>query len=228
MNKALDSQTKPTRVLNNWALQTLIATYGLENNLFISAYATSPVTSGWENSLSHLDRDPTMGRIRKISFTDQRQSFRSRLQRALSLSSSGSEEIWSLPGSAEGDTTEEESSLQENGSFGNHHNDIAVEDGQESPPHTWSMGPRPEEGLEQPGQANLAEDCNMIALQCAAELMQKLLDNSNSWIATIRSDLEDIRSRLAVVETSMEMMAKEGKNSTTEDNATRRTLRSQQ
>lgn len=59
-------------------------------------------------------------------------------------------------------------------------------------------------------------------------LMQKALDNSNSWIATIRSDLEDIRSRLAVVETAMEMMAKEGKNSTTEDNATRRTLRSQQ
>ncbi|KAJ5032034.1 hypothetical protein NUH16_005086 [Penicillium rubens] len=175
-----------------------------------------------------------MGRIRKIPFTDQRQSFRSRLQRALSLSSSGSEDIWSPPGSAEGDTTEEESSLQENGSFGNHQNDIAVEDGQESPLHSWSMGPRPEEGLEQPGQANLAEDCNMIALQCAVDLdirtklMQKALDNSNSWIATIRSDLEDIRSRLAVVETAMEMMAKEGKNSTTEDNATRRTLRSQQ
>ncbi|CAG8893185.1 unnamed protein product [Penicillium nalgiovense] len=209
---------------------------------FISACATSPVTSGWENSLSYLDTDPTMGRIRKIPFTDQRQSFRSRLQRALSLSSSGSENIWSPPGSAEGDTTEEEPSLQENG---NHHNDIVVEDGQESPPHTWSMGPRPEEELEQPGQANLAEDCNMIALQYIrtklvmrrirertkadfSRLMQKSLDNSNSWIATIRSDLEDIRSRLAVVETAMEMMAKEGKNSTTEDNATRRTLRSQQ
>ncbi|OQE57530.1 hypothetical protein PENNAL_c0394G05335 [Penicillium nalgiovense] len=158
-----------------------------------------------------------MGRIRKIPFTDQRQSFRRRLQRALSLSSSGSEDIWSPPGSAEGDTTEEESSLQENGSFGNHHNGIAAEDGQETSPHTWSMGPRPEEELEQPRQANLSEDCNMVALQCAAD-----------WIATIRSDLEDIRSRLAVVETTMEMMAKEGKDSTTEDNATRRTLRSQQ
>ncbi|CAG8136426.1 unnamed protein product [Penicillium nalgiovense] len=191
----------------------------------ICSCATSLVTSGWENSLSYVDTDATMGRIRKIPFTDQRQSFRSRLQRALSLSSSGSENIWSPPRSAEGDTTEEESSLQENG---NHHNDIAVQDGQESPPHTWSMGPRPEEELEQPGQANLAENCNMIALQCAAELMQKSLDNSNSWIATIRSDLEDIRSRLAVVETAMEMMTKDGKNSTTEDNVTSRTLRSQQ
>ncbi|KAI1829243.1 hypothetical protein DTO027I6_10165 [Penicillium roqueforti] len=175
-----------------------------------------------------------MGRIRKPPFTDQRQSFRSRLQRALSLSSSGSEDIWSPPSSAAGDTTEEESSFQENGSFGNHRNDIAADDGQESPPHTWSMGPRPEEGLEQPGQANPSEDCNMITLQCAAELdirtksMQNSLDNQNSWITTIRSDLEDIRNRLAVVETAMEMMAEEGENNTTEDNATRRTLRSQQ
>ncbi|KAJ5471570.1 hypothetical protein N7530_008927 [Penicillium desertorum] len=175
-----------------------------------------------------------MGRIRKLPSTDQRQSFRSRLQRALSLSSSGSEDIWSPPRSAAGDTTEEESSFQENGSLGNDGNGIAADDGHESPPHTWSMGPKPEKELEQPGQANISEDCNMIALQCAADLdirtkfMQNSLDNSNGWIATIRSDLEDIRRRLAVVETAMEMMAKEGKNSTTEDNATRRTLRSQQ
>ncbi|CDM32681.1 unnamed protein product [Penicillium roqueforti FM164] len=55
-----------------WALQTLIATSGLENDLFILACATSLVTSGWENSLSHLNTDLTIGRIRKIPFTDQR------------------------------------------------------------------------------------------------------------------------------------------------------------
>lgn len=58
--------------------------------------------------------------------------------------------------------------------------------------------------------------------------IQKTMDNQNSWIATICSDLEDIRSRLAVVETTMEMVAKEGETDTTEGNATRRTLRSQQ
>lgn len=58
--------------------------------------------------------------------------------------------------------------------------------------------------------------------------MQKSLDNQNSWIATIRSDLEDIRSRLAVVETIMEMVAKEGDSDTTKGNAIRRTRRSQQ
>lgn len=58
--------------------------------------------------------------------------------------------------------------------------------------------------------------------------IQKSLDNQNSWTTTILSDLEDIRSRLAVVEAAMEMVAKEGETDTTEGNATRRTRRSQQ
>lgn len=120
-----------------------------------------------ENSLTHLDTDLTMGGIRKLPFTDQRQSFRRRLQRALSLSSSGSEDIWIPPRSAAGDTTEDECS-QEDNSFGNHRNGITADDGQESLLPTWSTGPRPEEELEQPGQ-DLSENCNMIAFQCLAE-----------------------------------------------------------
>ena len=58
--------------------------------------------------------------------------------------------------------------------------------------------------------------------------MQKLLDNQSNRIATICGDLEDIHSRLAVVETAMEMMAKAGENNTIQNNTTRRTLRSQQ
>ena len=108
-----------------------------------------------------------MGGIRKFPFTDQRQSFRRRLKRALSLSSSGSEDIWSPPRSAAGDTTEDECS-QEDDSFGNHRNGITTDDGQESPPRTWSMGPRPEEELEEPGQ-DLSENCKMIIFQCLAE-----------------------------------------------------------
>jgi hypothetical protein len=57
--------------------------------------------------------------------------------------------------------------------------------------------------------------------------MQKLLEDQNRWIATVSSHLEDIRSRLAVVEAAMEMVTKEGENDTTEGNTTRRTLRSQ-
>ncbi|KAJ5033234.1 hypothetical protein NUH16_003150 [Penicillium rubens] len=174
-----------------------------------------------------------MGGIRKLSYNDQRQSFRSRLQRALSLSSSESEDIRSPSRSAVGDTTEDEASFQENDSFGNDRSGSLADDGQEYPSQNRSMSPRPENELELPRQDDLSGDCSMIAFQCVADLdirtksMQKSLDNQNSWMATIRSDLDDIRSRLAVVETAMEMVAKEGENDTTEDNATRRTLRSQ-
>ncbi|CAG7938695.1 unnamed protein product [Penicillium salamii] len=190
-----------------------------------------------------------MGGIRRLSYNDQRQSFRSRLQRALSLSSSESEDIRSPSRSAAGDTTEDEASFQENDSFGNDRSGSLADDGQEYPSQNRSMSPRPENELELPRQDDLSGDCSMIAFQCVADLdirtklvvrptgkeqrltfsrsMQKSLDNQNSWMATIRSDLDDIRSRLAVVETAMEMVAKEGENDTTEDNATRRTLRSQ-
>ncbi|OGE47476.1 hypothetical protein PENARI_c043G10483, partial [Penicillium arizonense] len=161
-----------------------------------------------------------MGGIRKLPLTDQRQSFRRRLQRALSLSSSGSEDIWIPPRSAAGDTTEDECS-KEDDSFGNHRNGMAADDGQESLLHTCSTSPRPDEELEQPGQ-DLSENCNMIAFQCLAELdvrtksMQNSLNNQNSWIGNIRSDLEEIRSRLAVVETAIEMRAKKGESNATE------------
>ncbi|CAG8190141.1 unnamed protein product [Penicillium nalgiovense] len=69
------------------------------------------------------------------------------------------------------------------------------------------MGRRLEEELEQPGQANLAEDCNMIALQCAAEGHPLSVGGRGD---SYRDD------------------GQRGKNGTTEDNATRRTLRSQQ
>lgn len=108
-----------------------------------------------------------MGGVRKFPFTDQRESFRRRLQRALSLSSSGSEDIWIPPRSATGDTTEDECS-QEDDSFDNHRNGIPADDSQESPLHTWNTGSRPEEELEQPGQ-DLTKNCNMIAFQCLAE-----------------------------------------------------------
>lgn len=56
--------------------------------------------------------------------------------------------------------------------------------------------------------------------------MQTSLNNQNSWIETVRSDLEDIRSRLAVVETAMERRAKDGENDVTEAHTSRRSLRS--
>ncbi|CAG8377808.1 unnamed protein product, partial [Penicillium salamii] len=172
--------------------------------------------------------------------------FRSRLQRALSLPPSESEVIRSPSRSPAGDTTEGEASVQENANFGNERVSGLADYDQESPPHRC-RSPRSENELELPRQDDLSRDYSMIALQCLADLdirmklvvrpsgkeqrltfcrsMQKSLDNQNNCIATICSDLEDIRSRLAVVEATMEMVAKEGETDTTNG---RRTLRSQQ
>ncbi|CAG8086866.1 unnamed protein product, partial [Penicillium salamii] len=170
--------------------------------------------------------------------------------RALSLPPSESEVIRSLSRSAAGDTTEDEASVQENANFGNERMSSLADYDQESPSPYRCRSPRSENELELPRQDDLSADCSMIAFQCVADLdirtklvvrpsgteqrltfsrsMQKSLDNQNSRIATIRSDLEDVRSRLAVVETTMEMVAKEGETDTTEGNVTKRTLRSQQ
>jgi hypothetical protein len=67
------------------------------------------------------------------------------------------------------------------------------------------------------------KECRLIICRS----MQNSLNNQNSWIGNIRSDLEEIRSRLAVVETAIEMRAKEGENNATEGDTSRRSLRSQ-
>ena len=110
-----------------------------------------------------------MGGIRKLPYNDQRQSFRSRLKRALSLSSSESEDIRSPSRSAAGDTTEEETSFQENDSFVNYRNGNLADGGHEYPSQNLGIGSRPENELELPRQDDLSGDCNMIALQCVAE-----------------------------------------------------------
>lgn len=60
----------------------------------------------------------------------------------------------------------------------------------------------------------------------SSRTMQNLLYDQSGWITTIRSDLEDIRSRLAGVETALAMMAKGG-DDTIESDANRRTRRPQ-
>lgn len=56
--------------------------------------------------------------------------------------------------------------------------------------------------------------------------IQNLLSNQTAWNESIRSDLGGIHSRLAAVEATPEMTAKEGENTTAEGKTTRRTRRS--
>ncbi|CRL30235.1 unnamed protein product [Penicillium camemberti] len=79
---------------------------------------TASLKYNWELSSYQRDSDASIGGIRKVSHTPRLQNFRSRLQRALSLSSSESEDTGSLSRSATGDTTEDYSSLQEENDSG--------------------------------------------------------------------------------------------------------------
>ncbi|KAJ5215227.1 uncharacterized protein N7498_001634 [Penicillium cinerascens] len=191
-----------------------------------------------------------MGAIRKFPHPDRRQSFRSRLQRALSLSSSESEGHRSPSRSAADDTTEEEEYHQEENDFPSHQRgDSPVGSIEEDAPHDWNTGRDLQKELEIPRQSDVSGNCNMIAFQCIAELdtrmksvmlpseakyianiifrsLQNSLSNQTNWNETIRSDLEEIRSRLAVVEAAIEMTAKEEKNTTVEGKTTGRRRRS--
>jgi hypothetical protein len=105
-----------------------------------------------------------MAGIRKLPYTDHRQSFRSRLQRALSLPLSESEVIRSPSRSAAGDTTEDEASVQENDNVGNDRIGSLADYDQESPSPNRHRSTRSENELELP-----FGDCSMIAFQCVAE-----------------------------------------------------------
>ena len=108
--------------------------------------------------------------IRKMTLSDRRQSFRSRLQRALSLSSSESEDHRSPSRSAAGDTTENEFSVQEeNDCCGKQQNDNLLDGSEEEVQQDWSVELRNENERGPPQVPDLSADCNMIAFECVAE-----------------------------------------------------------
>ncbi|KAJ6134754.1 hypothetical protein N7523_001076 [Penicillium sp. IBT 18751x] len=174
-----------------------------------------------------------MGAIQEFPLPNRRESFRSRLHRALSLSSSETEDRRSPSRSAAGDTTEDDEFAQEEDDhssgqrWGN-----AVHSVEEDARHDWNSGPRLGVELSLPQEPDLSGKFTMIAFQCMAELdtrmksMQNSLSNQTTWNETIRSDLDEIRSRLAAVEAAIEMTTKEGENTTARGNTTRRTRRS--
>ncbi|KAJ6105241.1 hypothetical protein N7523_010051 [Penicillium sp. IBT 18751x] len=109
-----------------------------------------------------------MSAIPKLPSADRRQSLRSRLQRALALSPSESEDPRSDSGLVAGDTTEEEVHQEQND---------CPSPGDGAPPWAVSRkmlnltGTRGQtlEALETPGQIDASANCTVIALQCIAE-----------------------------------------------------------
>ena len=109
-----------------------------------------------------------MSAIPNLPSADRRQSFRRRLQRALSLSASESEDPRSHSGSVAGDTTEEEDQEENNyprpRGWGTTLGSI-----EEDARPDRDTGPNFGKERETPGQIDVSGNCNMIALKCIAE-----------------------------------------------------------
>ena len=111
-----------------------------------------------------------MAAIRKFPHPDRRESFRSRLHRALSLSSSESEDRRRPSRSAAGDTTEDDEFTQEENDYSSHQRrGNAVHSVEEDARHDWNSSPRLGVELSLPQEPDLSGKLNMIAFQCMAE-----------------------------------------------------------
>jgi hypothetical protein len=108
-----------------------------------------------------------MSAIPKHSSADRRQSFRRRLQRALALSPSESEDPRNDSGLVAGDTTEEEVHQEQNDCYSRQEWGTTLGSIEEDARPDPDMGPNFGKARETPGQID--GNCNVIALQCIVE-----------------------------------------------------------
>ncbi|KAJ5695334.1 hypothetical protein N7455_001760 [Penicillium solitum] len=114
-----------------------------------------------------------MGGIRKLSHTHQRQVFRSRLQRALSLSSSESDET-SSPSASEADDTTEDDSLRNGNDCSDVQENSNPADERDEAPRERRMKHKHEKVLETPKHTQPHGEGNAVALECVAELNNRM------------------------------------------------------
>jgi hypothetical protein len=108
-----------------------------------------------------------MSAIPKLPSADRRQSLQSRLQRALALSPSESEDPRSHLGLVAGDITEEEVHQEQNDCYSRQEWSTTLGSIEEDARPDRDMGPNFGKARETPGQIDA--NCNVIALQCIAE-----------------------------------------------------------
>jgi hypothetical protein len=109
-----------------------------------------------------------MGGIRKVSHTHRGLYFRSRLKRALSLSSSESEKTSSPSASEAGDTTEDEVLKDGNDCSDDQENSNSADESEDTLQER-RMKRKRERDLEIPKQSQLYGEDNAVALECVAE-----------------------------------------------------------
>ena len=102
-----------------------------------------------------------------MSDTHQRQDFRSRLQRALSLSSSESEKA-SIPSTSESGDTADDEALQDTNDSDDQENSHSADESEEAP-RERRMKRKRDKDLETPKQTQLHGEGNAVALECVAE-----------------------------------------------------------
>ncbi|CAG8192546.1 unnamed protein product [Penicillium nalgiovense] len=174
-----------------------------------------------------------MGGIRKASRPLRRPDFRSRLQRALSLSSLESEDTGSVSSSATGDTTRDESPQEKNDS-GDQENSTSDDESEQETAQQRRTVFGHETDLDIRGQTQPCGDSNTVALECLTELhnrmgsIERLSHDQGAWNEAVRNDLVDILGRLAIVETEVQKVTGQGTNKSTESQKTGRSLRRQQ
>ncbi|CAG8217862.1 unnamed protein product [Penicillium salamii] len=168
-----------------------------------------------------------MGGIRKASRPLRRPDFRSRLQRALSLSSLESEDTGSVCSATEDTTGDESPSQEENDSGDQQNSDAADESEQEAARQRRTVFGH-ETDLEIRGQTQLSGDSNTVALECLTESIERSSHDQVTWNETVRNDLVDILGRLAIVETEVQKVTGQGTNKSTEGQKTGRSMRRQQ
>ncbi|CAG8892978.1 unnamed protein product [Penicillium nalgiovense] len=168
-----------------------------------------------------------MGGIRKVSRPLRRPDFRSRLQRALSLSSLESEDTGSVSSSATGDTTRDESPQEENDSGDQENSTSDDESEQETAQQRGTVFGR-ETNLDMRGQTQPSGDSNAVALERLTESIERSSHDQGAWNEAVRNDLVDILGRLAIVETEVQKVTGQGTNKSTEGQKPGRSMRRRQ
>ncbi|CAG8133458.1 unnamed protein product [Penicillium nalgiovense] len=160
-----------------------------------------------------------MSGIRKVSRPFRRPNSRSRLQRALSLSSK-SDDTRSPSSSSTGDKTEDESHSQGVNHAGDQENSTSDDGSEQEAARQRRTVFGHETDLEIRGKTQLSGDSNMVALEYPTEYIKRSLHDQVTWIETGRKDLADIFGRLAIVETEVQKVIREGTNKSIEGQKT--------
>ncbi|KAJ5743488.1 hypothetical protein N7533_010590 [Penicillium manginii] len=143
---------------------------------------------------------------RRLSLVDGRHTFRSRLKRALSLSSSESSNEARSQRPEMNHSARHAMSSDNNGAVRRRKVGIEADnqDGYQWRP--WEMKSENETSRPQTafdGEPEQSTQNSIIALKCGSESLADSVNRQVAWNETIRHDLEDALSRLATMETRM-------------------------